>query len=138
LCRNAKGQTVPYLPGQRWIDGSFVDDLPAKRLARLYGVNHFVSSMTNPAALAITPDPDVRSNLLRQVVSYQARLVKNATTEVLKLSRDNLRFKSPALNMLQHLTYGVLAQEYTADINIFLRNRWNHPLRLLAPPSREA
>jgi TAG lipase/steryl ester hydrolase/phospholipase A2/LPA acyltransferase len=138
LCRNAKGHTVPYLPALRWIDGSFVDDLPAKRLARLYGVNHFISSMTNPAALAITPDPDARSNLLRQVVSYQARMVKNATTEVLKLSRDNLRFKSPALNMLQHLTYGVLAQDYTADINIFLRNRWSHPLRLLATPSRAA
>src|SRR5690606_27057972 len=84
------------------------------------------------------PDPDARSNPLRSVFNYQARLVKNATTEVLKISRDNLRFKSPALNMLQHLSYGVLAQDYTADINIFLHNRWNHPLQLLAPPTRPA
>lgn len=138
MCRNAEGQTVPYLPDLRWIDGSFSDDLPAKRLTRLYGVNHFISSMTNPAALAITPNPDGPNYPLRSVVNYQAKLFKNATTEVLKLSRDKLRFKSPALNMLQHLTYGVLAQDYTADINIFLTNRWNHPLRLLAQPSREA
>lgn len=137
-CRNAKGETVPYLPDLRWIDGSFVDDLPAKRLTRLYGVNHFIASMTNPAALAITPDPDAPGNALRKVFNYQRRLVKNATTEMLKVSRDHLRFKSPALNMIQHLSYGVLAQDYTADINIFLRNRWDHPLRLLAPPSRQA
>lgn len=137
-CRNAKGETVPYLPDLRWIDGSFADDLPAKRLTRLYGVNHFIASMTNPAALAITPDPDAPGNVLRQAFNYQSRIVKNVTTEMLKISRDNLRFKSPALNMLQHLSYGVLAQDYTADINIFLRNRWNHPLQLLAPPSRDA
>ena len=138
MCRNAKGETVPYLPDLRWIDGSFVDDLPAKRLTRLYGVNHFIASMTNPAALAITPDPDTPGNIFRQAFNYQSRIVKNVTTEVLKISRDNLRFKSPALNMLQHLSYGVLAQDYTADINIFLRNRWNHPLQLLAAPSRQA
>lgn len=138
LCRDVKGQTVPYLPDQRWIDGSFSDDLPAKRLTRLYGVNHFISSMTNPAALAITPNPDAPHNPIRALVNYQAKIVKNVTTEALKLSRNKLRFKSPALNMLQHLSYGVLAQDYTADINIFLTNRWNHPLRLLAQPSREA
>ncbi|PAU89733.1 patatin [Pseudomonas sp. WN033] len=138
MCRNAKGETVPYLPGEKWIDGSFADDLPAKRLARLYGVNHFISSMTNPAALAITPDPDVPRNLLRSLVNYQARWWKMGSAEMLRFSREHIRIKSPVLNLMQHLTYGVLAQDYTADINIFLRNRWDHPLRLLAPPSREA
>lgn len=138
LCRNAAGKTVPYLPGEKWIDGSFADDLPAKRLARLYGVNHFISSMTNPAALAITPDPDAAPSLLRNLMNYQARFLKHSTAEALRFSRDNIRIKSPVISLMQHLTYGVLAQEYTADINIFLRNRWDHPLRLLAPPSREA
>lgn len=138
MCRDAEGKTVPYLPGQKWIDGSFADDLPAKRLARLYGVNHFISSMTNPAALAITPDPDAAPSMLRNLFSYQARFLKYSTAEALRFSRDNIRIKSPVISLMQHLTYGVLAQEYTADINIFLRNRWDHPLRLLAPPSREA
>lgn len=138
MCRNSKGETVPYLPGQKWIDGSFADDLPAKRLTRLFGVNHFISSMTNPAALAITPDPDASPSVLRDMMSYQARFLKFSTAEALRFSRDHIRIKSPMISLMQHLTYGVLAQEYTADINIFLRNRWDHPLRLLAPPSREA
>lgn len=138
MCRNASGETVPYLPGEKWIDGSFADDLPAKRLTRLYGVNHFISSMTNPAALAITPDPDKPPSVLREVVNYQARFWKYSSAEALRFTRDHIRIKSPVISLMQHLTYGVLAQEYTADINIFLRNRWDHPLRLLAPPSREA
>ncbi|MFN3582157.1 MAG: DUF3336 domain-containing protein [Pseudomonas sp.] len=138
MCRNAKGETVPYLPDLKWIDGSFADDLPAKRLARLFGVNHFISSMTNPAALAITPDPDAQPNPLRTVYNYQMRFLKITTAEAMRFSRDNIRIKSPVISLMQHLTYGVLRQEYTADINIFLRNRWDHPLRLLAPPSREA
>ncbi|MAQ50866.1 MAG: patatin [Pseudomonas sp.] len=138
MCRNAAGETVPYLPGMKWIDGSFADDLPAKRLARLYGVNHFISSMTNPAALAITPDPDAPRSRLRNLAHFQARFLKLGAAEAMRFTRDNVRIKSPVINLMQHLTYGVLAQEYTADINIFLRNRWDHPLRLLAPPTREA
>tara|TARA_R110000796_G_scaffold63377_6_gene146624 strand:+ start:9696 stop:11150 length:1455 start_codon:yes stop_codon:yes gene_type:complete len=138
LCRNAAGETVPYLPDLKWIDGSFADDLPAKRLARLFGVNHFISSMTNPAVLAMTPDPDAPSNPLRTLMSYQARFLKITTAEAMRFSRDHIRIKSPVISLMQHLTYGVLRQEYTADINIFLRNRWDHPLRLLAAPSREA
>lgn len=138
MCRNASGETVPYLPGEKWIDGSFADDLPAKRLTRLYGVNHFISSMTNPAALAITPDPDRTPSMLGEIINYQARFWKHSSAEALRFTRDHIRIKSPVISLMQHLTYGVLAQEYTADINIFLRNRWDHPLRLLAPPSREA
>ena len=36
--KNAKGKKQPYLPSRRWVDGSLSDDLPAKRLARIYGV----------------------------------------------------------------------------------------------------
>jgi predicted acylesterase/phospholipase RssA len=136
--KDAAGERIDYLPHLQWIDGSFVDDLPAKRLARLYGINHFISSMTNPAALALTPNPDFETNLFTKTFNFQARMFKKFTTESLKLSRDYLRIRSPAVSLLQHLSYSILAQEYTADINIFLRNRWDHPMRLLDAPSREA
>ena len=42
------GKVQPYLPSRRWIDGSFSQDLPAKRLARLYSVNHFIVSQVMP------------------------------------------------------------------------------------------
>lgn len=35
MAKNVYGETQPYLPNRRWVDGSVTDDLPAKRLARL-------------------------------------------------------------------------------------------------------
>ena len=46
--RNAAGEIRPYLPSRRWIDGSFSQDLPAKRLGRMYGINHFIVSQVMP------------------------------------------------------------------------------------------
>ncbi len=49
--KNVKGERVPYLPSRKWVDGSLSDELPMKRLSRLYGVNHFIVSQTNPIVL---------------------------------------------------------------------------------------
>ncbi|WP_152223745.1 DUF3336 domain-containing protein [Pseudomonas sp. SCB32] len=131
--KNAAGQQVHYLPEQQWIDGSFLDDLPAKRLGRLYGVNHFISSMANPAALLFTPNPNAHHNLLQSAVNQQIRLGKGVATQLLRLGRDHLRIRNPTLARWQHLSYSVLVQDYIADINIFLGKRWHNPLKLLAP-----
>ncbi|MCY1406151.1 Patatin-like phospholipase [compost metagenome] len=133
--KNAAGQQVPYLPEQRWIDGSFVDDLPAKRLGRLYGVNHFISSMANPAALLFTPNPNVQHGLLKGALDQQMRLSKGLAVRLLRLSRNHLRIRNPTLARLRHLSYNLLAQDYTADINIFLSKRWHSPLKVLSPKS---
>jgi len=59
MARNVHGEPQPYLPGRRWIDGSVADDLPAKRLSRLFGTNHHIVSMVNPIATAfISKDED--------------------------------------------------------------------------------
>ncbi|WP_422419637.1 DUF3336 domain-containing protein [Pseudomonas sp. GZD-222] len=131
--KNAAGEHVPYLPEQRWIDGSFVDDLPAKRLGRLYGVNHFISSMANPAALLFTPNPNAPGGLTKSAMEQPIRLSKNIATRLLRLGRNHLRIGHPTLARWQHLGYSMLVQDYTADINIFLGKRWHNPLKILAP-----
>ena len=50
------GQRKDFLPSRKWVDGSVSDDLPAKRLARLYGVNHYIVSQTNPHVLPFVTD----------------------------------------------------------------------------------
>jgi len=132
---NAHGEKVPYLPDLKWIDGSFLDDLPAKRLARLYGVNHFISSMINPAVLMTSGNPDKREGLIDQLLQTQKRLLKSTAMEAVKLSHRFVRIKSPAVNMIQYLSYNTLAQEYTADINLFPRQRRFNPIKLLSPPT---
>lgn len=49
LCKNDDGRIVTYLQeGVRWSDGSVHADLPMRRLAELFNVNHFIVSQTNP------------------------------------------------------------------------------------------
>ncbi|MCA9580009.1 MAG: hypothetical protein KC668_31490, partial [Myxococcales bacterium] len=58
--KGADGKPKPYLPSRKWVDGSFAQDLPAKRLARLFGINHYIVSLINPVAVPFVDDPKVR------------------------------------------------------------------------------
>jgi len=133
--KDSHGAKVPYLPSQQWIDGSFLDDLPVKRLSRLYGVNHFIGSIINPAFLLSGFTPDASPSVWRSSMLSYARLIKQASSEVLKLSRDHFRVKSPLSNMGMHLTYSLLSQEHTADLNISPKRRLGNPMKLLSAPN---
>ncbi|MFT7306321.1 MAG: TAG lipase/steryl ester hydrolase/phospholipase A2/LPA acyltransferase [Candidatus Azotimanducaceae bacterium] len=116
MAKNVYGEPTPYLPNRRWVDGSVTDDLPAKRLARLYGVNHYIVSQANPLALALKegenalPLPEITKNLLRL-----------STHEILKssekFSRRYLR-GVPEVGKALSMFYSVMAQDYTGDVNI--------------------
>src|SRR5690606_2331629 len=42
------GNTLPYMPRLKFVDGSVVSDLPIERLVHLYDVNFTIVSQTNP------------------------------------------------------------------------------------------
>ncbi len=46
--KDSHGRLKPYLPGRFWVDGSMSDDLPFKRVSRMYGVNHFLVIIPSP------------------------------------------------------------------------------------------
>ena len=118
-CKDTQGRLQPYLPSRRWVDGSMTQDLPAKRLARLYGVNHSLVSLINPLALPFAKEPALHSSSLKAAAG---RFVHNISLEVLKLSQTTLE-KSPrtiALSNLASTGYHLLDQEYTGDINFML------------------
>lgn len=117
--KGSDGKPKPYLPSRKWVDGSTADDLPAKRLARLFGINHYLVSMINPLAAPFVADPKTRYNKgLSQIIAETGiSLVKDALhlAESL-LSRYGVDHLSPAFLM----TYAVLDQKYTGDINMIL------------------
>ena len=89
MAKAKNGEVKPYLPLRKWVDGSFSDDLPAKRLARLYGVNHYIVSLTNPFALPFATDP-AQSGDLRHLAS---RILKAGMREYATLAGNlNRRF----------------------------------------------
>lgn len=133
--RTANGQVVDYQPGRKWIDGSFSHDLPSALLTELYGIEHFVASMANPAGLALVDDPHAPLRTLRKMLSNHKQRLKSGATRMMAFSRDLIPMKSSAVYTWHTLAHGLLQQDYTADVSIFLPERWRHPLRFTGLPS---
>ncbi len=130
MAKDKHGGVKPYLPSRKWIDGAFSDDLPAKRLARLYGVNHYIVSLTNPFVLPFVTDP-AHSGEFHQMAS---RLFKVGMREYASImERLNRRFMKgfPRFETMLSLYYSVLSQSYTGDINIIYQFGMKDPRRLL-------
>ena len=132
--KNEKGEAQPYLPARRWVDGSVADDLPAKRLSRLFSTNHYIVSMVNPIARAFLPR-DERVRPLRQAATSLGmgigREVLNFYRGVAKRYGDNW----PKFNMMMHSVHALLDQEYSGDINIVPKFRFQNPVNLISQPT---
>lgn len=132
--KNEKGEAQPYLPARRWVDGSVADDLPAKRLSRLFSTNHYIVSMVNPIARAFLPRDERVRPLRRAATSLGmgiGREVLNFYRGVAKRYGDNW----PKFNMMMHSVHALLDQEYSGDINIVPKFRFQNPLNLISQPT---
>ena len=134
--RNRSGERQPYVPTRQWVDGSITDDLPAKRLSRLYGVNHFITSQTNPVVLWALRDTHAQGTLLErwwEINQHASREWMRATYPfVMELTKDLYPW-----NIMTRMLYSIATQDYTADINILPRRRYWDPRKLLARLSEE-
>lgn len=134
--RGANGQRQPFLPRLAWVDGSLSDDLPAKRLGRLFGVNHFVVSQVNPHVVPFVTDAksdhDVLS-VVRRTTQRNLRELINGTIGLMHrpvTKRGRLAYGFNAV-------LSVLNQDYLGNVNIMPPRRLSNPLRLLAYRSEE-
>ncbi|MEM1113319.1 MAG: DUF3336 domain-containing protein [Pseudomonadota bacterium] len=128
------GQRKSFLPSRKWVDGSVSDDMPAKRLARLYGVNHYVVSQTNPHVLPFVTDGHRKKTtrgLLENAARRSAREWFNAVTMMLDRADRN----NGAVTQVTSLMRSVVNQDYVGDINILPDYKLINPMGLLAFPS---
>ncbi|NKI16119.1 DUF3336 domain-containing protein [Spongiibacter sp. KMU-166] len=129
------GNIRPYLEDRRWMDGSISDDMPIRRITRLYGVNHFIVSQTNPAAL-----PFINREKDPVGLAVLKKAMKNTTREWLvagnKLISHPAASQSP-LHVAATMLGRVLSQTYTGDINIFPPSMLHNPMSLLSGRSSE-
>jgi TAG lipase/steryl ester hydrolase/phospholipase A2/LPA acyltransferase len=120
--KNRHGAVVPYLSNQRWIDGAFGNDLPIKRLARLYGVNHFIVSQINMAS-AIAPFMRRDPKAGREGIRYQAsQLISSVVRETARAAQ---RSRWPVMRDVGSAyldAYNRLfEQDYSGDVTISAR-----------------
>tara|TARA_R110001599_G_scaffold353870_1_gene601357 strand:- start:149666 stop:151315 length:1650 start_codon:yes stop_codon:yes gene_type:complete len=131
MARNVHGEAQPYLPTRRWVDGSIADDLPAKRLSRLYSANHYIVSMVNPIAIPFLKKEGSRSALGAALGSLgvgMGRELLNFYRGVVQREGDNW----PRFNMLMNSVHTLIDQDYSGDINIVPSFRWYNPAKILS------
>jgi TAG lipase/steryl ester hydrolase/phospholipase A2/LPA acyltransferase len=129
--KNVYGDSQPYLPTRKWVDGSISDDLPAKRLGRLYSTNHSIVSMVNPIVLPFLQNGLGGSRLL----SAGGKFGIEVTREALNVYRQQAQKHGadwPRLNWLVNTVHSLLDQNYSGDINIVPRFRFYSPTKILS------
>ncbi|WP_262500827.1 DUF3336 domain-containing protein [Pseudohalioglobus sediminis] len=136
MARDKYGDKKEYLPSRKWVDGAVSDDLPAKRLARLYGVNHYIVSQTNPHIIPFVRDSgrrNTRIDVVKTAATRTAREWLNASAEIMQKPLQ----KRPALNQLTNTILAIVNQDYVGDINIIPPFRFFNPSRILAHLTEE-
>ncbi len=131
MAKNQHGEPQPYLPTRKWVDGSIADDLPAKRLQRLYSTNHFIVSMVNPIAIPFLKKDGERSALGAALGSLGIGVGR----EILNFYRGMVQKRNdswPRFNMLMSSIHALMDQEYSGDINIVPSFRWYNPAKLIS------
>jgi TAG lipase / steryl ester hydrolase / phospholipase A2 / LPA acyltransferase len=131
MAKNAHGESQPYLPTRKWVDGSIADDLPAKRLSRLYSTNHYIVSMVNPVAtpfLRNGREPGRLASALGSLGIGVGREILNFYRGLVKKEGDQW----PRFNLVMNGIHGLIDQEYSGDINIVPSFRWYNPTKILS------
>lgn len=135
MARDRNGIVTPYLEGRRWIDGSVSDDLPARRISRLYAVNHYIVSQVNPLALMHRPVP-YSETVGQDIRSFTHHTAKNVARFTQSLSGRFMR-RWPAVLMNVNNLATVLMQDYGGDVSILPPAGMVRPWQALRHPSVE-
>ncbi|MGK0260816.1 MAG: TAG lipase/steryl ester hydrolase/phospholipase A2/LPA acyltransferase, partial [Candidatus Azotimanducaceae bacterium] len=121
----------PYVASRKWVDGSITDDLPAKRIARQYGVNHFISSQANPLFLWGLNSDELNDDLISRMTAIYHRGAREWLRAIYPTVMESVRDLHP-MNTYTRFWFSMMTQEYTADINIIPQRNILHPSKLLA------
>jgi NTE family protein len=134
--RGREGVRRPYVPSRKWIDGSISADLPERRLTRLYGVNFFITSQTNPVVLWAVRDTGWEDGLMQRLVDISRSMSREWIRSTYPTAMRWLKNSYP-LNMYARMAFSVATQDYTADVNILPTRRFWDPRKLLSKLSEE-
>ena len=130
------GDEVPYVEGERWIDGSLQGDLPKSRLARLHNVNHFIVSQTNPYVLPFLRHYG-RRGLRPTVLGVTSATLRTQGALVTDLARRATSASDGLARQLAIQAHTLATQDYRGDIDIYPRFRPNLLTKVAVNPTRD-
>ncbi|MBT8091451.1 MAG: patatin-like phospholipase family protein, partial [Gammaproteobacteria bacterium] len=129
--KNSRGKRQAYMPSRKWVDGSLSDDLPAKRLSRVYGANHFIVSQVNPHVIPFVTDSRRESGLVSTLKNASGRTVREWLNASATMLEKPLSW-NPTISRLTNVGLSIINQDYVGDINILPDMRLFNPFKLLA------
>ncbi|WP_150913515.1 patatin-like phospholipase family protein [Marinobacter halotolerans] len=124
----------PYMPTERWIDGSVHGDLPLMRMARLHNVNRTIVSQANPHVLPFISHHHQRGPRA-SAKQAAASLMHAQVATTLKLTRNS--WSSTMLRPLLEQAHAMATQTYLGDINVQFPFRPLMYRKLLANPDSD-
>ncbi|TKV67051.1 DUF3336 domain-containing protein [Marinobacter panjinensis] len=133
---NDKGKNgkKPYMPTERWIDGSVHGDLPLLRMARLHNVNRTIVSQANPHVLPFISHHHERGPGA-SAKQAAASILHAQVATTLQLTRNS--WSSTILRPLLEQAHAMATQTYLGDINIQFPFRPLLYRKVLTNPGRE-
>lgn len=135
--KNQAGDIVPYIANRRFADGSIMADLPFKRLARLYGVNHSIVSQTNPiSTLFRTRDKLDTSGFLGLTLRHAANIAKVNSIYAFDILENAISHRATKLGI--HKVRSIIDQQYMGDINILPDPTLTNFMHIVSNPSKKS
>ncbi|MFP5382552.1 MAG: DUF3336 domain-containing protein [Gammaproteobacteria bacterium] len=131
--KNVNGEKVPYIPTRKWVDGSIKDDLPIRRLQRLYGVNHSIVSQTNPHVVPFMSRANHQRGAAHQLRRVAFANISLNVNLALEFVQNGIKWSND-LGLLVDKAQSVIAQAYVGDINIIPPRRPTNVLRIFSNP----
>ncbi len=135
LCKNAQGETVEYLSQRKWIDGSITDDLPSKRLARLYGVNYFIVSQANPLAVPFMTDSKGSTGLINTMYRFANNTVRGLIDMNYQLVHRYI--PNQDVERMLGIFQSLATQNYAGDVTVTPKLQPKHYLKSLSALSTQ-
>ncbi|MDP4533691.1 patatin-like phospholipase family protein [Marinobacter salarius] len=124
----------PYMPTERWIDGSVHGDLPLMRMARLHNVNRTIVSQANPHVLPFISHHHQRGPGA-SAKQAAASLMHAQVATTLQLTRNS--WSSTVLRPLLEQAHAMATQTYLGDINIQFPFKPLLYRKILSNPNKE-
>ena len=131
--KNIDGERVPYIPGRKFVDGSIVDDLPIRRLSRLYGVNHSIVSQTNPHVVPFLSRNENTDSSMSTLADWGLKNVSMNLRYALQLIQR--RVESNDVGLMFDKAKSMVTQKYIGDINMIPPRQPMNALRVLSNPT---
>ncbi len=132
--RDRDGERRPYIPTERWIDGSFGNDLPMMRISRLHNVNHYIVSQANPHVVPFLSTAN-RSGVSGFALGVAVGALRSQGVQAMTLAR--LAVGATPLKGSVDLLLSLAQQEYRGDIDIHPRFEPLQYRKLLRNPTRD-